>query len=1059
MSKILIIFLLIIYISYSFESFQKPFNSFIELNTYEYQTFEGKGEAFFRYRIRELGGDVGIEIPEAGELKGEIYIFTTHDKVIKSFDEWSGYMWKFEITSEQLYSIKYYDSKLSYNNLYIVIKMRNDIKKNARIRIFKEFDIYSLKLDQTYVLEHFLSRNKMKVSMETLKGNSYELDIRGNPDNKHRILVYENEKKDKILYNITNTISKLILVPENNTIYIIEFENYYYKSKATKYISYSILHNFQPLEFNVKTLEFYNNESYYFFTDIKNFEPNTEYSITIHCDKKEIYDLIKSFNSKFFKLKKLSIDYLEEFFPVDKDQNELKEYSFEIDGNYYKQLFFKSPKVIPENENNLLLTYIQVNYDPLIFSPLQIHVFITKKAKIISLKKKNNLIYTIETEKFIPKYYTLQVPSNKNYTLFIYCEDTNILEITHGTSLTKDGEFNDKKEPKKEIYILNRKEYDNDNEKYYELTLRFITDKYEPKIYFEITDKNVYLLKENKPKGAHEMIMDNCNNPFYLIDEFKESSERKVLFRPISGYYDIRYKKSYISNEFDSILPNENYKIKKKILKMDGNFEILYISCEAPGILEIYYLEDKNEKDIKINGGMLLTLTGNSKTSLLLPMNKDKKNIKSNIFIEQLTYDGKIKVKMDNITIGDISSQGTRKYEIEKYPMLTTPVLKLETTEDTIVQVNFNMGNIEFYEIKEIGKYLELDEYNILIPIRKDINFQKFQILIYNIENDFSYQLLKLQSTSHKKYINNVRNSPLHHFVRGNDLYNNKWNYRISDPYDKLNTHVNYYIAISFDERNKMPKYKIRIEYNEKIIYPHLEKNKITTQFNSMKKSMSGGSKSDYLIVIANKCGDFTPKLSINYFYDNLHSEILKSKYNMVYFQNYYGTMHVELNMNKKKKYEGIELSYNYIREKIVLESIDMDNYNQMKFMISYENQFKRLIWEHAVGADHYLIYILPHTEEVRKYITNDCYLLTQKYEKTDITSFEFTKKGEFYINIVAVFQNPVSYRIVYVPFEVINKSNTIKYILLLLILLSIGLVMYIFYIRYKKEKEAKDKE
>ena len=64
-------------------------------------------------------------------------------------------------------------------------------------------------------------------------------------------------------------------------------------------------------------------------------------------------------------------------------------------------------------------------------------------------------------------------------------------------------------------------------------------------------------------------------------------------------------------------------------------------------------------------------------------------------------------------------------------------------------------------------------------------------------------------------------------------------------------------------------------------------------------------------------------------------------------------------------------------------------NYNQMKFMISYENQFKRLIWEHAVGADHYLIYILPHTEEVRKYITNDCYLLTQKYEKTDITSFD----------------------------------------------------------------------
>ena len=88
---------------------------------------------------------------------------------------------------------------------------------------------------------------------------------------------------------------------------------------------------------------------------------------------------------------------------------------------------------------------------------------------------------------------------------------------------------------------INIQEFDKQTEEYYELTLRFITDKYEPKIYFEITDKNVFLLKENKPKGAHEMIIDNYNNPFYLIDAFKEIIERNHLFRPISGIYDIRY--------------------------------------------------------------------------------------------------------------------------------------------------------------------------------------------------------------------------------------------------------------------------------------------------------------------------------------------------------------------------------------------------------------------------------------------------------------------------------------------------------------------------------------
>ena len=116
-------------------------------------------------------------------------------------------------------------------------------------------------------------------------------------------------------------------------------------------------------------------------------------------------------------------------------------------------------------------------------------------------------------------------------------------------------------------------------------------------------------------------------------------------------------------------------------------------------------------------------------------------------------------------------------------------------------------------------------------------------------------------------------------------------------------------------------------------------------------------------------------------------------------------------------------------------------------------------MWEHIIGVDHYLVYIFPHKKDILNLINNDCYLLTQKYEKVDFTSFDFSRKGEFYINIVAVFQNPVSYRIVYEPFEIIHKSNIVKYFFLLLILLSFTLVGYIWYLRYKKEKEAKDKE
>ena len=1052
MSKILINIILIIIISYSYESYQKPFNSFIPLNSYEYKSFEGKGESFFRYAIKELGGDIAIEIPEAEGLIGEIYIYNTYDKVLKSYDEWLNYLWKFKLDNNQIYSIKYYDVSLSYYNLYIVVKLKNDAKKNIRIRVINEVEIYSLKLDETYKLEHFLSKNIMKISIETLKGNSYEVDIRGNPDHKHRIQIYEEGKNNKPIYNITDTISKLTLIPENNTIYIIEVENYYFLHKATKYISYSILHDFQPLEFSKKTIEFYNDEYYYFFTDIRNFEADKEYIITIHSENKEVNDLITSFYGKFFELGKLTIDYLTEFYPVDKDQNELKEYSFNINGHYYKQLYFKSPEIISPSGNILLLTFIKVNYHPLIFEPQKFNVYISQKPEIVSLKNKDSYKLIVNNDNYIPNYYTLQIPSDKNYTLFIYTNNSNYLEITHGNLLNSNGEINNKKEPNKEIYILNKEEYDLEKKKYYELSLRLISNEKEPIIYIELTNYKVFLLKDKRPKGAYELIMHNCINPFYLISQFNNNVPNKaIFFDEISGIFDIRFKNQYIENNSDSILPNENYKIGKNIIQLNSNFEILYINCEAPGILELYYLEE-NKNDIPINGEIILSLKGNSTNTFLLPKYEKEKEIEAKIFIEQLIYGDKIKVDLDNNTIGEISPSGTFRYDIQKYPISINPILNLYSNEDSIIKIKFNLNNKIFYELNEIGKYIELNEYNILIKIKRNLNFQNLEISMNHIENDFSYKLLKLQSSSHEKYIINPRNTPLYHLVRSNELYNKKWNYRISDPYDKINTNYNYYIIISFDERNQMPSYNIKVDYNEKIEYPNYEKNSVIPQYKTMKKTMSGGSKDDYLVVIANKCGNIYPRLSINYYYDNLHQEILKSKYNKISFRNYYNKMQVEINMNKNDKYEGLELSYNYIKEKIVLDSIDMDIYNERKFMIHYDEIYKRLMWEHIIGVDHYLVYIFPHKKDILNLINNDCYLLTQKFEKTDVSSFPFNEIGEFYINVVAIFENPISYRVVYEPLEIINKSNTTKYILFVLILVCISLIIYILYLRKKNE-------
>jgi hypothetical protein len=288
-----------------------------------------------------------------------------------------------------------------------------------------------------------------------------------------------------------------------------------------------------------------------------------------------------------------------------------------------------------------------------------------------------------------------------------------------------------------------------------------------------------------------------------------------------------------------------------------------------------------------------------------------------------LTFEGRISIEFNNKNLGEISSKGVKTYEIDNYPISVSPILNLISSTNSVVSVIFNLNKDDYFEINEFGKYLDLSYYNLLINIKKDMNFQNFEINMKNIENDFIYKLIPLNSSLHKKYIPLPENTPLNHFVRVNNLQNHKWNYKISDPYNKLNSNSDYYIFISFDKKNKMPNYKIKIEYNKKLIYPILEKNKILTQYESGKNTITGGNTTDYLIIITHKCGNIIPRIGLNYYYDNLYSFNSKKIYNMISMKNFYTQMQIEVNFNSKEKYEGIEISYNYINNYDMLQNLN----------------------------------------------------------------------------------------------------------------------------------------
>ena len=1057
MSKVYIIVFFLFLLSKTNASYQKPLESFKELLPYKFETLDGREESFFRYMVRQLGGAIGIEIPEAPWLQGEIIIYTTHSKVLKQYDNWENYMFKFNLTKKQVYSIKANDQRLSYNNLFIIIKLKHEVRIPVHIRVFNELEIYNLKINEIYKLEHFLSSNKLFFTLETTKGNSYQINIRGNPENKHRIIIYENEEKKKVIYNSTDINPKIILSPQNNTNFLLEINNYYYISDVTKFISYSVFHETLPLDFNVKKIEFFNDEEYYYYINISDFNSSDEFIINIGFDKKEVYDLVSSFYGKIFIPGKLSIFNIIEFYPYDSEQNEFQEYSFSKYRNYYRQLIFKKPENIDKNIPIYVLIYIKIKSNPLIFSAESFNLFITKSYEVVNLRRQESLVLSPNNLINIPYYYTLLVPTFKNLTLFIYSDDDNFLEITYGNLLNSNGRINLDKEEKKKIYILNNQEFKNPNkEKYIKITLTIVSKMKNPKIFIDLTEDRIYILKEDRPKGSHEIIMNNCNNPFYLIenlDESKKYPSKNVVFQTISGNYDIRYKNFFKEkDEMNQILTEEKNRIKNDLITLKSNFEILYVNCEVPGILNIYFLEN-NINGMPINGQRIFYLNSNKKTTVLFPLIK-KEGFQGNILIEKLTSEGEITVKYKNKIISEISSKRTFIYNFDNYPTQKFPFIDFYTDNDVVISVSFNLGEKDYYEPTQFGKFIQLSSYNVLIKIQKEKEFQNLEINMKEIENDFSYKLIKMQSGSEqKKYIPLPENSTLNHFIRRDSLHDKKWYYRLTNPYNSFSSNTSnseFYFLLSFDKNNRMPSYKIKIEYNEKIVYPKLEKNKIAFRNKSGKNEMTGGKKNDYIIIVTHKCGNISPRISLNYYYDNLLAFKANDKYNMILMKNFYPEMHIEINLNYLEKYEGVELSYNYIEENEFISNLDYEIYNEMNLQITFDRNYKRLNWDHLSGADHYLIYILQNTQENQNLIKNDCFLLTQEAEKVDYTYYQYSKNGKYIINIVAVFENPINFRVVYEPIELNIKIKGNRKILYGFLFTLLCIIIYIIY-RYGK--------
>ena len=589
----------------------------------------------------------------------------------------------------------------------------------------------------------------------------------------------------------------------------------------------------------------------------------------------------------------------------------------------------------------------------------------------------------------------------------------------------------------------------------------------------------------------------NCEKDFYLFENYEDKNiTSHLLITPIYGDYELVYYDTILGRNLNDIFkPNNEILITEKIKVIEGDFNILKLSCEKPTLIKLSYLKEEEIGENIEEGKEIITYMPENcyEKKYIITDSFDKHYILIFEIIGETEKYNYTKVDLYNGNIGPITLESTyntqKPFSFYHEEFIKNNVIDFQIYDFEAYIKVFLISNLYYKNIIDGVTRINSDTKAISFKVRKDIIFDYFRIIIYShnksnlISCDYDLKIVKPEDMQNGNVLLGINKV---------EYYNQKEiNIQFSNPYNKYSSRIQekeyvYFLASFIIKTDDIyPLYTdIRYYYNDKII--NLQNSQAKILLNEKEYRVFGDNNytdKNKILINLNKC-NINRTYYIKEYYETdkniIGEKKISEKRTILLQDNIFHNINFKLysndssdltddNSNSKNiasYYQNGDIYMNYF-------SLNEKLYNSVKltndFTISYKDNRQNITlnWnDYIINKEiinnlqfNYSLYILPKESPIKSICQMS--LIPPNISLINENKYEIhLSKGNYKIGILASVVNnefPITtfYDILFL--DVPTRINIV-----LIILISFGVVILIIIITlvlYCKKKSNKDKD
>ena len=1029
-----------------------PESAFQEVKSYETFFFSLNNETYegyFKFKNNNNEKDLVFNLELGNGYSVNCLAYSSPEQIKKKDNIYIDYEFNFTLDKKDIYFSKkenkmYYFVCVTYEHFYY----------NDYITIFNEVDNVLLNDNIPFSIKKFYSLN------------SYTILFKGNNDEK--IILFFNSKNQtfnqSISINIDDKDVEIIKATKFNRTYnsdfkkgsnykitITSFEKSYSENHETIMI-YKQKRDVLLIEENSNIVKSYiNGNIYNFYVDVDDYNKNEEGIISFKYNYYSAeHKMFSYIYGKIINLENDTDETLLKNMPSSKEDQEFIYEKYEKLDTIYQMYFWKN-KEKESGKKSYLLIQIELNDHDLYFEHENFTISLSKRVKELNFSHGLfNFTQIIHLKNYVPQLYSFKIEKKNKYS-YVFYVNNDVGRIYNGTLIVEDKKI--RESLKKQLYVISKGT--NDVDLY---TIQLFGFEQDIKVRIESIESEVLYFNDlYRPIISFSRELMNCQVPFYYIGNYDMTTFiTHLYFEEIFGKFNLYYKNTVLDDESILTRSNEKYLQNISFPLLISHIDIIELKCKSPGYFNIHLLNDKIPTSNFDNGRFINFLTKGSQTHFKIP------NI-TNMNIELSSPLGtEINIELNGTIINLNNTKKT--YHLKNVTKKEKEEMIIVTKEDTIFDIKIGHQNL-FKKIKKNETKTE-DKF-IIFELEKNTNYKTFELNLTNITSVYSYYLMKGDSD----FASDPQYSPSFGLIKKDNF-----KIKLTNPYDKYPKTENkdiYYLALVFKKDNEI---NINQQYLDKEKYNNIteKENKILSPSNNkMNIDLNKDEKKD-LNIFSKICDyDSIKKVSISYYDDEISQIDLKKK-NIEYLSINNPMIPIQIETQygeniSNNSYIGAEIIYYYGN----LNKAKVDSLNELNLTIN--NSSNVIKWEEIKEKNvSYEFYFIDKESNDSIYLENDCFLKTFKDEnKTNKTilkddnkkgfvelnsvEYNFEKKGKFKINIVAIINEEIPYRLIYKSIDFdseLANGSYLWFIITFPTILVIVIILVLVLIRGKSNDE-----